>query len=60
MKKYEFDISWQARVRGYTTRVVEAETEEKAREILDCTIEIDYNENSRSDLEWDIEGVTKL
>jgi len=60
MNKYEFDISWQARVRGYLTQVVEAETEEEAREILDCTIEIDYNKNSRADLDRNIEGVTKL
>jgi len=60
MSKYKVNINWDARVRGYITQVVEVETEEKVREILYCTIDVDYNKSSEADFEWNIEGVTKL
>ncbi len=57
MNKYKFSVTWQTRCRGVVTPIIEAENEEEAREILEDTIQIDFNKNLRNDTEWDIDKV---
>ena len=57
MNNYKFRIEWEARCRGRITRMIEANDEKEAREILEDTIEINLNNNLRSDLEWTVESV---
>jgi len=60
MNKYKFDITWQTRCRGVVRPVIEAENEEEAREILEDTLEIDFNSCIRDDTDWDIDSVEVL
>ena len=57
MNKYKFNITWQTQCRGYISPIIEALTEEEAREILDDTLILDFNKNARADTEWDIDSV---
>ena len=57
MNKYKFNITWQTRCRGYVAPIIEAENEEEAKEILEDTLIIDYNKNSRVETEWDVDSV---
>lgn len=57
MNKYKFSVTWQTRCRGVVTPIIEAESEEEAREILEDTIQIDFNKHLRADTEWDIDSV---
>lgn len=60
MNKYKFNITWQTRCRGYVNPIIEAGSEEEAREILDDAIQIDFNKNSRADTDWDIDSIEVL
>lgn len=57
MKKFKFEITWQSRCRGRVSPIIEAKTEEEARDILEDTIEIDFNKSLRDDTEWDVDSV---
>lgn len=58
--KYKFNVTWQTRCRGVVAPIIEAESEEEAREILIDTIQIDFNKTLRDDTEWDIDSVEVL
>lgn len=60
MTNYKFNIEWEARCRGSIMRVIEAIDEEEAREILIDSLEINLNNNLRSDLEWGVSSVETI
>mgnify|MGYP006405636815 CR=1 FL=1 len=55
MAKYTVSVSWEGYSRGISTYIVEADSEEQAKENWDCGYE-DFRETHRDDTDCEVES----